>query len=61
MKLVALLLTTALLVAADTPGPAVGAKVPSFELADQNGVSHSLESLMGPKGVMLVFFRSADW
>lgn len=42
-------------------GPAVGEKVPDFEAVDQNGASHSLRSLMGPKGMMLVFFRSADW
>jgi len=42
-------------------GPAVGEKVPDFDAADQNGASHSLRSLMGPKGMMLVFFRSADW
>ena len=45
----------------DSPGPAIGAKVPDFQLADQNGASRSLESVMGPKGLMLVFFRSADW
>ncbi len=42
-------------------GPPVGEKVPDFEAVDQNGASHSLDSLMGPKGMMLVFFRSADW
>jgi peroxiredoxin len=42
-------------------GPAVGSKVPDFQAVDQNGVSHSLRSIMGPKGAMLVFFRSADW
>ena len=45
----------------DKTGPAVGAKVPDFETTDQNGVRQSLASLMGPKGMMLVFFRSADW
>jgi hypothetical protein len=44
-----------------TPGPAVGVKVPGFQLSDQTGESRSLEGLMGPKGLMLVFFRSADW
>jgi len=43
------------------PGPPVGAKVPDFDLVDQNGQRHTLSSLMGPKGLMLVFFRSADW
>jgi len=44
-----------------TLGPQVGARVPSFSLQDQRGTPRTLASLMGPKGVMLVFFRSADW
>jgi hypothetical protein len=44
-----------------TIGPQVGARVPSFTLTDQTGHARSLESLMGPKGAILVFFRSADW
>ena len=42
-------------------GPAVGAKVPDFEAVDQHGARQSLRSAMGSKGLMLVFFRSADW
>ncbi len=42
-------------------GPQVGDKVPDFELADQHGQTRSLASLMGPKGLVLVFNRSADW
>ncbi len=42
-------------------GPQVGSRVPDFTLLDQNGQSRTLASLMGPKGLMLVFFRSADW
>ena len=42
-------------------GPQIGARVPDFTLLDQNGQSRTLASLMGPKGLMLVFFRSADW
>jgi len=42
-------------------GPQVGSRVPDFTLLDQNGRSRALMSLMGPKGLMLVFFRSADW
>jgi len=42
-------------------GPRVGTKVASFTLPDQNGQPRSLESLLGPKGAILVFFRSADW
>ena len=42
-------------------GPQIGSRVPDFTLLDQNGQSRTLVSLMGPKGLMLVFFRSADW
>jgi cytochrome oxidase Cu insertion factor (SCO1/SenC/PrrC family) len=42
-------------------GPQVGGRVPDFTLLDQKGQSRTLASLMGPKGLMLVFFRSADW
>jgi peroxiredoxin len=42
-------------------GPQVGARVPDFTLSDQNGQQRSLKSLTGPKGLMLVFSRSADW
>jgi hypothetical protein len=46
---------------AQAPGPAVGARVPDFALSDQSGQTRTLESLMGPRGLMLVFYRSADW
>jgi hypothetical protein len=42
-------------------GPQVGARIPEFTLVDQTGVRRTLRSLMGPKGLMLVLFRSADW
>jgi len=42
-------------------GPQVGTRVPAFTLLDQKGQSRTLASLTGPKGLMLVFFRSADW
>lgn len=42
-------------------GPEVGQQVPAFSATDQNGVAQDLKSIMGPKGAMLVFFRSADW
>jgi hypothetical protein len=42
-------------------GPQVGERVPDFSLKDQNGKVWSLQSIMGPKGAMLVFIRSADW
>ena len=42
-------------------GPNVGARVPDFRLEDQNGTEKTLRSIMGPKGALLVFYRSADW
>jgi peroxiredoxin len=43
-------------------GPRVGAKVPDIGTpADQTGTQRSLSSLMGEKGLVLFFFRSADW
>ena len=42
-------------------GPQVGQQVPDFSLKDQAGTTRNLNSIMGPKGAMLVFFRSADW
>jgi peroxiredoxin len=44
-----------------TLGPQVGDKVPDFRLPDQHGQVRTLSSLMGPKGLILVFNRSADW
>lgn len=42
-------------------GPQVGAVVPAFDGVDQFGNRRTLASVFGPKGAMLVFFRSADW
>jgi hypothetical protein len=42
-------------------GPRIGQPVPDFSGADQFGQQHTLASSMGAQGVMLVFFRSADW
>jgi hypothetical protein len=42
-------------------GPAVGKKIPAFEAKDQNGKTQTLKSLSGPKGLVLLFVRSADW
>jgi hypothetical protein len=42
-------------------GPQVGEQVPDFSLTDQTGKTWTLQSIMGPKGAMLVFIRSADW
>lgn len=45
----------------DKLGPQVGERAVPFALPDQFGRVQTLESLAGPKGTMLVFFRSADW
>ena len=42
-------------------GPQVGEQVPDFSLTDQTGRTRDLQSIMGPRGAMVVFHRSADW
>lgn len=42
-------------------GLAVGQKAPAFSLRDQYGHTQTLDSLKGPHGTVLLFFRSADW
>jgi len=69
MKLATTLITLVLAapLGAQTPvdtskiGPQVGTAVPAFSGPDQNGVTRSLSAAAGPRGTMLVFFRSADW
>jgi cytochrome oxidase Cu insertion factor (SCO1/SenC/PrrC family) len=46
---------------ASSIGLAAGTIAPRFALSDQNGRVRDLSSLAGPKGLVLVFFRSADW
>ena len=42
-------------------GLAVGQKAPAFSAHDQFGRVQTLDSLKGPNGTVLLFFRSADW
>jgi len=42
-------------------GLTVGQKAPDFSARDQFGKQQTLETLKGPKGTVLLFFRSADW
>ena len=42
-------------------GPQVGERVPDFSLPDQHGGVQTLQSIMGEKGAMILFHRSADW
>ncbi|MYA09258.1 MAG: hypothetical protein F4060_07470 [Holophagales bacterium] len=44
-----------------TLGPQVGERVPDFALPDQHGQIRTLHSIMGEKGAMILFHRSADW
>ena len=42
-------------------GPAISEVVPDFSLPDQFGQKRSLEELLGKKGAVLNFYRSASW
>jgi hypothetical protein len=42
-------------------GLAVGQKAPAFSASDQFGKLQTLDTLKGPRGTVLLFFRSADW
>ena len=39
----------------------VGQKAPAFSARDQYGRVQTLDTLKGPKGTVLLFYRSADW
>ena len=45
----------------DIPGVPMGKPAPPFRARDQFGKEQTLSSLMGPNGLVLLFFRSADW
>ena len=42
-------------------GLEVGQKAAAFSARDQFGREQTLETLKGPRGTVLLFFRSADW
>ena len=42
-------------------GPSVGQPLLAFEAMDQTGTMRNFAALKGPNGLVLVFFRSADW
>ena len=42
-------------------GPECGQRIPDFVLPDQKGILRSLDNLIGPNGLLLVFHRSAEW
>lgn len=45
----------------NTLGPQAGQKALDFSLPGHDGKIYNLASAAGPKGTMVVFFRSADW
>jgi hypothetical protein len=62
--LVVLVLFTSVCFAQTMPfdvGVKVGQRIPRFGLTDQKGATQEFASLKGPKGLVLLFFRSADW
>ena len=42
-------------------GLRAGQKAPDFSARDQFGQTQTLDTLRGPKGTVLLFYRSADW
>ncbi|MGB8581966.1 MAG: hypothetical protein WCD47_14165 [Candidatus Sulfotelmatobacter sp.] len=49
------------LAAQDMPGVPAGKPAPPFRARDQFAKEQTLSSLMGPNGLVLLFFRSSDW
>ena len=51
--------------AGNSVAPAIGLEIgqtaPAFALTDQFGHEQSNQTLKGPKGMVILFFRSADW
>lgn len=56
-----LLLAGSALAGAIDVGPAVGTRAPAIHAKDASGAPRDLRSVMGPNGVVLVFYRSAKW
>ncbi len=42
-------------------GPTVGDKAPTLMVVDENKMSVSIDDLSAKKGLVILFFRSADW
>ncbi len=39
----------------------MGTAAPSIEATDQSGAMQTFDDLAGENGLLLLFFRSADW
>ncbi|MFN0101208.1 MAG: hypothetical protein ACKV2U_03850 [Bryobacteraceae bacterium] len=46
---------------AERYGPAIGERAPAIGAVDQSGKPRDFASLRGPKGLWILFVRSADW
>jgi hypothetical protein len=57
----ALLIAAVTVVPLEQRGPAVGTHAPEIRARDQFGREQTLQTLMGSRGVLLLFVRSADW
>lgn len=55
------LIATPLLAQPIDIGPAVGSKIPALAARDPKGAPRTLDTVVGSKGAVLVFFRSARW
>ncbi len=42
-------------------GPPVGNAIPEASLMDQSGQPQTFAGLLGPRGLLIFFNRSADW
>ena len=42
-------------------GPEVGTKIPDIQSIDQHGKIRSFEDLSGSEGLLILFYRTADW
>lgn len=42
-------------------GIEIGRPIPPLQLLDQYGKSQNFNTIKGPRGAVLIFFRSADW
>jgi peroxiredoxin len=42
-------------------GPQVGTRLPDLSVVDASGVRRTVSSLAGPRGLLLMFFRSVGW
>jgi peroxiredoxin len=58
-KIPVVLLAVACSFAADIGSP-TGSRFPAFNLPDSSGKIHSLRSVLGPKGAVILFYASAD-